>query len=82
MVGMVLVQEDDSHQKHFIHCLSKRLVGPKIRYYHVEKLALFDMHAFQKVRKYIIPRRITIIANSNPFQHILSRWIFGGKYNK
>jgi hypothetical protein len=39
-IRMVLVQEDDDDEEHVIYYLSKSLVGPEIRYSHVEKLAL------------------------------------------
>jgi hypothetical protein len=40
LIGMVLVQEDDELQEHVIYYLSRALMGPELRYSHVEKLAL------------------------------------------
>jgi hypothetical protein len=51
-IGMVLVQEDESHQEHVIYYLSKGLVGPKLRYPHIEKLALATIHAIQALILY------------------------------
>jgi hypothetical protein len=39
-VGMVLVQEDDELHEHVVYYLSQNLVGPELKYSHVEKLAL------------------------------------------
>ena len=44
-IGMVLVQEDDDLSEHVIYYLSRGLVGPKLRYYPIEKLALATIHA-------------------------------------
>ena len=43
-IGLVLVQEDDKLQEHVIYYLSRALVGPELRYSHVEKLALAAMY--------------------------------------
>lgn len=37
---MVLVQEDESHNEHVIYCLSRNLNPTKIKYLHVDKMAL------------------------------------------
>jgi hypothetical protein len=47
MIGMVLVQEDDELHEHVIYYLSRNLVGPELKYSHVEKLALAVVHAVQ-----------------------------------
>lgn len=41
---MVLVQEVDAFKEHVIYYLSCGLVDPKIRYSHVDKLALAAVH--------------------------------------
>jgi hypothetical protein len=53
MIGMVLVQEHDDLCEHVIYYLSRNLVGPELKYSHVEKLALVVVHAFQRLRHYI-----------------------------
>ena len=53
-VGMVLVQIDDVHFEHVIYYLSRGLVGTKLRYPYVEKLALAAAFAIQKFRHYLI----------------------------
>jgi hypothetical protein len=40
IVGMVLVQEDDSMQEHVIYYLSRGLIGPELNYSHIKKLSL------------------------------------------
>jgi hypothetical protein len=50
---MVLVQEDDELREHVIYYLSRNLVGPELKYSHVEKLALVVVHAVQRLRHYI-----------------------------
>ena len=79
---MVLVQEDDSSREHVIYYLSKGLDGPKFRYSRVEKLALVVVHVVQRLRHYILTRKITIVAKMNAMRHILSRRIIEGKYSK
>ena len=81
-IGVVLVQEDDKLVEHVIYYLSCALAGPELRYSHVDKLALAAVYAVQRLRHYILLRTTTVVANVNPFQYVLSRWIVGGKFNK
>ena len=77
-----LVQEDDKLQEHVIYYLSRALAGPELRYSHVEKLALTVVYVVQRLRHYILLRTMTVVADVNPFQYVLSRRIIGGKLNK
>ena len=79
---MVLVQEDPHDEEHVIYYLSKSLSGPKIRYSHVEKLALAAVIVVQRFRHYILLRTTTVIADSNPMYHVLTCQVLGGKYSK
>jgi hypothetical protein len=79
---MVLVQEDDELCEHIIYYLSRNLVGPKLNYSHVEKIALAVVHAVQSLRHYILLCKTTVVVDVNPFQYVLTRRIIGGKYNK
>ena len=45
-------------------------------------MALAAVYAVQRLRHYILLRTTTVVANVNPFQYVLSRWIFAGKFNK
>ena len=80
-IGVVLVQEDDKLVEHVVYYLSRSLAGPELRYTHVDKLALVAVYAVQRLRYYIL-LRTTVVADVNPFQYFLSRWIVGGKFNK
>jgi hypothetical protein len=82
MIGMVLVQEDDELHEHVIYYLSQNLVGPKLNYSHVEKLALAAVHAVQCLHHYTLLCKTMVVADVNPFQYVLTRRIIGGKYNK
>jgi hypothetical protein len=53
-IGMVLVQEDDELHEHVIYYLSQNLVGPELKYSHVEKLALVVVHVVQQLHHYIL----------------------------
>jgi len=64
------------------HLLSKCLAGSEILYSHVEKLALEALIIVQRFRHYILLRKTSIIANSNPMYHILTRQVLGGKYSR
>ena len=44
-IGVVLFQEDDKLQEHVVYYLSRALASPKLRYSHVEKLALAAVYA-------------------------------------
>jgi hypothetical protein len=44
---MVLIQEDDAHDEHVICYLIRSLTPTKIKYQHVEKLALAVVQAIQ-----------------------------------
>ena len=81
-IGVVLVQEDDELQEHVIYYLSCALAGPELRYSQVEKLALAAVYVVHRLRHYILLRTTMIVADVNPFQYVLSRWIVGGKFNK
>ena len=81
-IGVVLVQEDDKLQEHVIYYLSRPLSRPKLRYSHVEKLALATVYVVQRLHHYILIRTTTVVADVNPFQYVLSQWIVGGKFNK
>ena len=54
IIGVVLVQEDDQLQEHVIYYLSLDLVGPDLRYSHVEKLALAAVCVVQRLCHYIL----------------------------
>lgn len=81
-IGVVLIQEDDSHCEKVIYYLSKGLIGPELRYTHVEKLALVAVHTVQRLRHYILPSKTLVLADINPMQFILTQRIVGGKYAK
>jgi hypothetical protein len=79
---MVLVQEDDLHDKHVIYYLIQSLMTTEAKYLHVEKLALAVVQAIQRFCHYILLCKTTIIFNCNPMQHILTCQFLGGKYSK
>ena len=81
-IRVLLVKEDDKLQENVVYNLSRALAGPRLRYSHVEKLALATVYAVQRLRHYILLRTTTVVADVNPFQYVLSRWIAGGKFNK
>ena len=70
--GVVLVQENNKLQEHVVYYLSRALAGPKLRYSHVEKLALEVVYAVQRLRHYILLRTTIVVANVNPFHYVLS----------
>ena len=79
---MVLVQEDPNGEEHIIYYLRKILSGPELRYSHVEKLALETVIVVQRFHHYILLHTTTVIMDSNPMYHILTRQVLGGKYSK
>ena len=81
-IAVVLVQEDDRLQEHVIYYLSLALSSLELRYSHVEKLSLATVYAVQRLHHYILLRTMTLVADVNPFQYVLSRRIVGGKFNK
>jgi hypothetical protein len=81
-IAMVLVQEDPNDEEHVIYYLRKSLYGPELRYSHVEKLALEAVIVVQRFRHYILLRTTTVIADSNPMYHVLTRQVLAGKYSK
>ena len=80
--SMVLVQTDDVHIEHVIYYLSRQLVGAKLKYPYVEKLALAAAFAVQKFHHYLILRTTTVISDANPMKYILSRQVLGVRYSK
>jgi hypothetical protein len=81
-IGMVLVQEDDVHDEHVVYYLSQSLTSTKIKYQHVEKLALAVIQVVQRFRHYILSKKTIVISHCNPMQHILTCQLLGGKYSK
>jgi hypothetical protein len=81
-IVMVLVQEDDAHDEHVVYYLSRSLTPIKIKYQHVEKMALAAVQVVQCFRHYILSRKTRVISHCNPMQHILTRQLLGGKYSK
>jgi hypothetical protein len=67
-IGMVLVQYDDELREHVIYYLSRNLVGPELKYSHIEKIFLVVVHAVQRLRHYIFLCKTIVVANVNPFQ--------------
>ena len=63
-IGIVLVQEDDKLVEHVVYYLSRALVGPELKYSHVEKLALAAVYAVQRLRHYILLRTTTVVVLS------------------
>jgi hypothetical protein len=66
-VGMVLVQEDDDLHENIVYYLSRNLVGTKLKYSLVEKLALAIVHAVQRLQHYIFLCKTIVVADINPF---------------
>jgi hypothetical protein len=81
-IDMVSVQEDDEDNEHVIYYLSKSLSSPELHYLHVKKLALAKVIFVQRFCHYILSRTTTVIADSNPMYHILTRQVLRGKYSK
>jgi hypothetical protein len=79
---MVLIQEDDAHDEHVVYYLIRSLTPTKIKYQHVEKMALAAVQAVQRFWHYILSRKTTVISHCNPMKHILTCQLLGGKYSK
>lgn len=62
--------------------LSKGLVGRKLRYTHVEKIALASVHDIKRIDHYILSRRTVILSVINPMIFILSCQMIGEKYTR
>jgi hypothetical protein len=60
-----------------IYFLSRGLVGLKLNYSHIKKLALAVVHAVQCFHHYVLFHKTTVIAVVNPFQYMLTRWVIG-----
>jgi hypothetical protein len=81
-INMVLVQKDYMLEEKVIYYLRRGLFGPKLNYYHVEKLSLAGVHAIQRFRHYILFRNTTVIAIINPLQYVLTRRVIGGNISR
>jgi hypothetical protein len=81
-ISMVLVQTDDDHIENVIYYLSKGLVGAKLRYPYVEKLALVASFSVQLFRHDILLCTTTIIYDPNLMHYIMPHQILGGIYSK
>jgi hypothetical protein len=81
-IAMVLVQEDDDDVEHVIYYLSQSLLGPELRYSHVQKLSLEVVIVVQMFHHYIFLHTTTVIVDSNPMYHILTHQVLVGKYSK
>jgi hypothetical protein len=72
IIDIVLVQEDDFLSEYMIYYLILGLVGPKLNYSHVEKLALVAVRDVQWFHHYILFRKTIVIVILNPFQYMLT----------
>jgi hypothetical protein len=81
-ITMVSVQEDPNSEEHVIYYLRKSIFCLKLRYSHVENLALAVVIVVQRFHHYIMLRTTTVITDSNPMYHILTQQFLGGKYSK
>jgi len=81
-IGMVLVQEDDMLKEHVIYYLSRGLVGPELKYSHVEKLSLATVHAVKRFHHYILLQKTIVVTVVNPFQYVLTLCIINGKISR
>jgi hypothetical protein len=79
---MVLAHEYDEIHEHVFYYLSQNLVGPELKYSHVEKFSLVVVHAVQRLQNYILLSKTIVVVDINPFQYVLTRRIIRGKYNK
>jgi hypothetical protein len=68
----VLVQEDDALKEHVIYYISRGLVGLKLNYTHVEKLALAVVHVVQRFCHNIFLHKTIVVVVMNPFQYVLT----------
>ena len=69
-IGVVLVEEDDNFQENVVYYVIHYLVGPKLRYTHVKKLALAVVYAVQRLCHYILLRSTMVVGDVNPFQYV------------
>jgi len=81
-IEMVLVQEDEFGSEHVIYYLSRTLNSTKLKYSHVEKLALAAVQAVQQFCHYILLHKTTVISDCHPMIYILTKQLLGGKYSK
>ena len=72
-IGIVLVQEDDDLQEHIVYYLRWNLIDVELRYSHVEKLSLANVHAIQGLRHYILLRQTIVVAHINQFYFGLNK---------
>ena len=72
-IGMLLVQADGEIQENIIYYLNQNIIDSKLRYSHIDKLALVTIHAVQWLRHYILLRQTTIVDHINPFHFFLTR---------
>jgi hypothetical protein len=82
IISMVLGQEDDFILKYVIYYLSQGLVGSKLNYFHIKKLALAAIHVVQQFCHYVLFRKTIVIVVVNPFQYMLTQWVIGGNINR
>ena len=73
MIRMLLVQEDESTNKHVIYYLSQNLNPTQIKYSHVEKLALAAVEVVQRFRHYILLWKTKVVSNCNLLMYILKK---------
>jgi hypothetical protein len=76
---MVLVKEDYFLEEHVIYYLIQGLVGPEIKYSHVEELTLAVVHVIQRFCHYILSHKTFVIFVVNPFQYVLTRRVINRK---
>ena len=81
-IGYLLAQENDMGHEQTIYYLSRRLNDTETRYNSVEKLYLALYFVAIKMRHYMLPTEVFVIAQTDVIKHMLSKPILRGRQDK
>ncbi|XP_058208205.1 uncharacterized protein LOC131321220 [Rhododendron vialii] len=81
-IGCLLAQDNENGHEQAIYYLSKRLNECEIKYKPIEKLCLTLYFSAIKLRCYMLPSTVHVIAQTDIIKYILTRPILRGKQGK
>jgi hypothetical protein len=81
-IGALLSQHNDEGKEVACYYLSRTMVGAERNYSPIEKLCLTLIFALKKLRHYMQPLQIQLVARADPIRYVLSQPALMGRLGK
>jgi hypothetical protein len=81
-IGALLAQHNDEGKEVACYYLSRTMVGAERNYSPIEKLCLTLIFTLKKLRHYMLPLQIQLVARADPIRYVLSQPALMGRLGK